>query len=76
MTVNGVVVTIINERVQYLGADGKIITESLRDYTRKNVRTNYTSLDAFSEILETGRQEARRRRRAGKSRSHLFRSGG
>ena len=47
VTVNGVVVTIINERVQYLGADGKIITESLRDYTRKNVRTNYTSLDAF-----------------------------
>ena len=47
VTVNGVVVTIINERVQYLGVDGKIITESLRDYTRKNVRTNYTSLDAF-----------------------------
>ena len=35
VTVNGVAVTIINERVQYLGADGKIITESLRDYTRK-----------------------------------------
>jgi len=47
VTVNGVDVTIINERVQYVGADGKIITESLRDYTRKNVRTNYTSLDAF-----------------------------
>ena len=47
VTVNGVEVTIINERVQYLGADGKIVTESLRDYTRKNVRTNYTSLDAF-----------------------------
>ena len=47
VTVNGVDVTIINERVQYLGADGKIITESLRDYTRKNVRTNYTSLDSF-----------------------------
>ena len=47
VTVNGVVVTIINERVQYLGADGKIITESLRDYTRKNVRTNYTSLNVF-----------------------------
>ena len=47
VTVNGVDVTIINERVQYLGADGKIITESLRDYTRKNVRTNYTSLNAF-----------------------------
>ena len=30
-----------------MGGDGKIITESLRDYTRKNVLTNYTSLDSF-----------------------------
>ncbi|NLX25190.1 MAG: restriction endonuclease, partial [Lentisphaerae bacterium] len=27
--------------------DGKIITESLRDYTRKSVRNSYASLDAF-----------------------------
>ncbi|MCF6313020.1 MAG: DEAD/DEAH box helicase family protein [Verrucomicrobiales bacterium] len=45
--VNGVEVTVIKERVQYMGADGSIITESLRDYTRKNVLTNYSSLDAF-----------------------------
>ena len=47
VTVNGVEVTIIKERVQYMGDDGKIITESLRDYTRKNVRTAYASLDDF-----------------------------
>jgi len=47
VSVNGVEVTIINERVQYLGKDGKITTESLRDYTRKNIRTAYTSLDTF-----------------------------
>ncbi len=47
VTVNGVEVTVIKERVQYMGGDGKIITESLRDYTRKNVRTAYASLDAF-----------------------------
>jgi type I restriction enzyme, R subunit len=47
VTVNGVEVTVIKERVQYMGDDGKIITESLRDYTRKNVRTAYASLDAF-----------------------------
>ncbi|WPJ96967.1 DEAD/DEAH box helicase family protein [Coraliomargarita algicola] len=47
VTVNGVEVTVIKERVQYMGGDGKIITESLRDYTRKNVRTSYSSLDAF-----------------------------
>jgi len=47
VTVNGVEVTVIKERVQYMGDDGKIITESLRDYTRKSVRTAYASLDAF-----------------------------
>ncbi len=47
VTVNGIEVAVIKERVQYMGEDGKIITESLRDYTRKNVRTAYTSLDAF-----------------------------
>jgi type I restriction enzyme, R subunit len=40
-------VTVIKERVQYMGDDGKIITESLRDYTRKNVRNTYASLDSF-----------------------------
>ena len=47
VTVNGVEVTVIKERVQYLGDDGKIITESLRDYTRKNVLSAYGSLDTF-----------------------------
>ena len=32
--VNGVLVTIVAERVKYLDADGKLITESLRDYSR------------------------------------------
>jgi type I restriction enzyme R subunit len=47
LTVNGIEVTIVKERVQYMGEDGKIITESLRDYTRKSIRTAYTSLDSF-----------------------------
>ncbi|OOG42693.1 DEAD/DEAH box helicase family protein [Rhodanobacter sp. C05] len=47
VTVNGVEVTVIKERVQYMGNDGKIITESLRDYTRKSVRIAYASLDDF-----------------------------
>ena len=45
--VNGVKVTILNDRVQYIGRDGKLITESLHDYTRKNVRTSYASLGSF-----------------------------
>ncbi|MEX2490753.1 MAG: DEAD/DEAH box helicase family protein [Nitrospirales bacterium] len=47
VTVNGVEVLVIKERVQYMGGDGKIITESLRDYTRKNVRNHFASLDVF-----------------------------
>lgn len=45
--VNDVEVTVATERVQYLDEHGKLITESLKDYTRKTVRKAYTSLDAF-----------------------------
>lgn len=45
--VNGVEVTITKERVQYMSEDGKIITESLRDYTRRNVLREHASLDDF-----------------------------
>jgi type I restriction enzyme, R subunit len=47
VTVNGVEVTVLKERIQYMGDDGKIITESLRDYTRKSIAKSYASLDAF-----------------------------
>ncbi len=45
--VDGVQVKIVNERVQYLGVDGKIITESLRDYTKSNVTKQYHTLEKF-----------------------------
>jgi type I restriction enzyme R subunit len=45
--VNDVKVTVATERVQYLDEHGKLITESLKDYTRKTVRKSYTSLNAF-----------------------------
>ena len=45
--VDGVHVQIVNERVQYLGADGKIITESLKDYTKKNIQEHYSTIDDF-----------------------------
>ena len=45
--VDDVDVRVVSERVQYLDANGKLITESLKDYTRKAVRKNYTSLNAF-----------------------------
>ena len=45
--VDDVEVSIVAERVQYLGPDGKLITESLRDYTRKQVKAQFASLDDF-----------------------------
>jgi len=45
--VSGVEVKIINERVQYLDSEGKLITQSLTDYTRTNVHKQFKSLDDF-----------------------------
>ena len=45
--VDGVPVSVVAERVQYFGADGKLITESLEDYTKKNVTRQYATLNAF-----------------------------
>ena len=40
-------VTVVLERVEYLDDAGKLVTESLRDYSRKTIRRHFTSLDAF-----------------------------
>ncbi|NTV35372.1 MAG: DEAD/DEAH box helicase family protein [Anaerolineaceae bacterium] len=45
--VNGVNVAVLNERIQYMGSDGKLITGSLKDYTRQKVREQYQTLNAF-----------------------------
>ena len=45
--VRGVDVEIVNEAVSYLGKDGKLITENLIDYTRKNILGKYADLKAF-----------------------------
>ncbi len=45
--VNDVEVHVVAERVQYDGPDGKLITESLKDYTKNSVTKTYQSLDAF-----------------------------
>jgi len=45
--VSDVAVQVIAERVQYYGNDGKLITESLKDYTRKAVLGEFATLDAF-----------------------------
>jgi type I restriction enzyme R subunit len=56
--VDDVHVNVTSERVQYLASDGKLITESLRDYTRRTIREKYASLDAF---LKTWNQADRKK---------------
>ncbi|MGK4104329.1 EcoAI/FtnUII family type I restriction enzme subunit R [Bacillus paranthracis] len=47
--INDVEVRVIHERVMYYGKDGKLVTESLIDYTKKSVRSHYHTLDEFLE---------------------------
>ncbi|MBR1646249.1 MAG: DEAD/DEAH box helicase family protein [Selenomonadaceae bacterium] len=48
--VRGVDVEIVNEAVSYLGKDGKLITENLIDYTRKNILGRYSDLKNFLQV--------------------------
>ncbi|MDN5371743.1 MAG: type restriction enzyme subunit [Carnobacterium sp.] len=45
--INGVLVTILNERVQYVDVNGKLITESIRDYSKKHILEHYETMDTF-----------------------------
>ena len=55
--VNGVNVAILNERIQYMDETGKLITQSLKDYTRERVRAQYRSLDEFLQRWQTAEQK-------------------
>ena len=45
--VNGIEVVQVGERVQYYGKDGKLITESLIDYTKKNLKAQFATMNDF-----------------------------
>ena len=51
-------VAVARERVQYLNAQGRLITESLRDYTRINVMRQYESLDTFLQAWSDADRKA------------------
>lgn len=46
--ISGRDISIAGYRVQYYAADGKLVTESFRDYTRKTLLKEYASLDDFT----------------------------
>jgi len=45
--VSGVPARIIAERIEYIGPDGNLITESYRDFSRKQIQSEFASLDEF-----------------------------
>ena len=45
--VDGVDAAVVAERVEYLDENGKLVTESLRDFTKKALRKHFASLDDF-----------------------------
>ena len=86
--VHDVPVSVISERVQYYGDDGRLITESLKDYTRKTVRQTYSLTRWIPDRLERCRAQAgdcrrtcrqgrvpRRTRGTGRPRLRCLRSG-
>lgn len=48
--INNVEVQLLSERIQYYDNNGKLVTESLRDFTRKNILKDYASLDDFLQF--------------------------
>lgn len=45
--VDGISATIVAERVEYLDENGRLVTESLRDFTKRALRKRFASLDDF-----------------------------
>lgn len=55
--IRGVEVKILNERVQYIGKDGGLITESIKDYSKKNMLGEYATLDSFLQAWNSERRK-------------------
>ena len=56
--VGDVTVYVMAERVQYYGMQGKLITESLKDYTKKTVKKDYSSLNDFLKKWSSAEQKS------------------
>lgn len=55
--VSGVEVRIIAERIEYLGPDGTLITESYRDFTRKQIHSEFASLNDFLQRWQQAKKK-------------------
>jgi len=52
--VNGVNVSVLNERIQFMDENGKLITGSLKDYTKQKVKEKFATLDEFLNKWNSG----------------------
>lgn len=57
IVVSGVPASIIAERIEYYGPDGNLITESYRDFTRKQIKSEFSSLDEFLKSWTTAKKK-------------------
>ena len=55
--VDGVSAFIVAERVEYLDQHGRLVTESLRDFTRKALKRRFASLDDFLRRWKTAERK-------------------
>jgi len=55
--VDGITASVVAERVEYLDEKGKLITESLRDFTKRALRKRFASLDDFLRRWESTRRK-------------------
>jgi type I restriction enzyme R subunit len=55
--IDDVEVSVVHERVQYLGVDGKLITESLREYSKKRILQEFRSLNDFIQEWNKSEQK-------------------
>lgn len=55
--IKGKSVRVILERIEHLDEHGKLITESLRDYSRKTIRKRYASLEQFLQRWQTSERK-------------------
>lgn len=56
--VDNVAVHVVAQRMQYYGPEGKLITESIRDYTKSKVQKDYQSLDQFLKTWTNAERKA------------------
>ncbi len=55
--VDGIDATVIAERVEHLDEHGKLVTESLRDFTKKTLKKRFASLDDFLRRWKTAERK-------------------